>query len=252
MKFATYKYCLSIFLICCCSIHIQGQTMPKGYKINMEMTADEKGDASIIITAKYNAQLWDAIKQNHGSDPSVLKNIWKKQFPKYQLTEFSFPNADIDQTITSKFKILGMLKVDADGKWVAELDQKDPNITKLTENSFMLIDEATALNLKINLPASASDAKVEKDSFGKAVLTYNAPVSGGGIGNIIKYLGFLVAAGGIFLFFKGGGMKTIVVSDQKTKKIEYPQTKKIDDAVVINTPAKEHVKSNNDIGTSHE
>lgn len=226
--------------------------MAKGYKVNMEMSIDEKGDAAITITAKYNAQLWDAIKQNHGSDPSVLKNIWKKQFPKYQLTEFSFPNADIDQTITSKFKILGMLKVDANGKWVAELDSKDPNITKLTESSFMLIDETTSLNLKINLPSSASDAKVEKDSFGKAQLTYNAPVSGGGAGNIIKYLGFLVAAGGIFLFFKGGGLKTMVVSDPKTKKIDYHQTKKIDDAVVINTPAKETVRSNNDISSSHE
>src|SRR5882724_11594098 len=163
MKFVTLKYCTALLFIFCSGIKSQAQEMPKGYKVNMEMDADEKGDVALNITAKYNASLWDAIKQNHGSDPSVLKNIWKKQFPKYQLTEFSFPNADIDQTITSKFRILGMLKVDGKGKWVAELDQKDPNITKITDNSFLLVDEATALTLKINLPKSASDAKVEKD-----------------------------------------------------------------------------------------
>jgi hypothetical protein len=242
------------------SIKTMAQDMAKGYKVNMEMNTDEKGDVAVNITAKYNAALWDAIKQNHGSDPSVLKNMWKKQFPKYQLAEFSFPNADIDQTITSKFTILGMLKVDGNGKWVAELDQKDPNITRLTDNSFLLVDEATASTLKINLPKSASDAKVEKDSFGKAILTYTAPVSGGLLGNIIKWLGFLVAAGGIFLFFKNrGSLNTIFVKEASHKKIDYNESKKIAEAVVINTTVKEPVKEsakvnnlNDDLESNHE
>lgn len=250
MKVLKLKYYIVTVLVCCCLGKAFGQD--KGYKVNMEMTVDEKGDAAIDISTKYNAQLWDVIKQNHNADASVLKNNWKRQFPKYQLTEFDIKTNEMENTVISKFKILGMIKLDESGKWVANLDQKDPNITKINDVQFLLVDEATALTLKINLPKSASGAKIEKDAFGKSILTYSAPISGGGLGNIIKYLGFLVAAGGIFLFFKGGGLKTIVVNDGKNKKIEYHQAKKIDDAVVINTPAKDPVRSNNDIGNSHE
>lgn len=230
--------------------------MPKGYKINIEMTTDEKGDAAVNVTIKYNAQTWDMVKQTHGADASVLKNIWRKEFPKYELTEFDIKPDDAERTSISKFKILGMLKVDENGKWIASLDQKNPDITKISDNQFLLVDATTAQTLKINLPKSATDAKVEKDSFGKAILTYNAPVSGGGAGNIIKYLGFLVAAGGIFMFFKNRGFNTMLVKNTQPKKIDYRQTKNIDDAVVINTPAptpaKEHIKSNNDLENSHE
>ena len=250
MKVLKLKYYLFALFIVCFYTAVQAQD--KGFKINMEMTVDEKGDAALDVSIKYNAQLWDVIKQNHNADASVLKNTWKRQFPKYQLTEFDIKNNEMEKTVISKFKILGMMKLDDNGKWIASLDQKDPNITKISDNQFLLVDEATAMTLKINLPKSASGAKIEKDTFGKSNLTYSAPVSGGGAGTIIKYLGFLVAAGGIFLFFKGGGLKTMVVSDPKNKKIGYHDTKKIDDAMVINTPAKEHVQSNNDIGSSHE
>jgi hypothetical protein len=245
MKLVTLKYSFIVLFIFCSVITSQGQTMLNGYKITMEMTADEKGDVAMNITYKYNAALWDMVKQNHGSDPSVLKNMWMRQFPKYELTNFSFPNADMDQTITSKFTVLGMMKVDAHGKWVAEFDQKDPNVTKLTDNSFLLVDQATANTLKINLPASASNAKVEKDSFEKAILTYTSPVNGGMMGNIIKWLGFLVAAGGVFLFFKNrGSLNTVFMKDASHKKIDYHEAKKIAEAVVINTTSKEPLKEN--------
>jgi len=244
MKFIRSKYC-AMFLLLCMALYSHAQEMPKGYKVGMEINIDEKGDANIVITAKYNAQFWDAIKANHGTDPSVQKNIWKKQFPKYQLTDFSFPNADMEQTIISKFKLLGMMDVDAKGKWVAALDQKDPNITKINDNQFLLVDDATALTMKINLPSSATGTKIEKDAFGKAILTYTAPVSGGMMGNIIKYLGFLVAAGGIFLFVKNrGSLNTIFVKDAGHKKVDYHEARKIAEAVVINTSAKEPLKEN--------
>jgi len=254
MKLINIKQLVILLFIFC--VAIKSNAQDKGYKINMEMTTDEKGDAAINVVIKYNAQNWDVVKSNHGTDASVLKNIWKKEFPKYQLTEFDIKTDDMERTSTSKFKILGMLKVDANGKWIASLDQKSPDITKISDNQFMLVDEATAQTLKINLPKSASGAKVENDAFGKAVLTYTAPMPGGGIGNAIKYLGFAVIAGGIFLFFKNRGLNTVFVKDAKTKKISYPQTKNIDDAVVVPTPAPiiaEPAKTtNNDLEANQE
>jgi hypothetical protein len=240
-----------LFAAICMSANAMAQD--KGYKETLDMTADEKGDITVTSSIKYNAQTWDIAKQRHATDKSVLRNRIIRQFPKYKLTEFDISNDEMETTSKIKFKILGSLKADANGKWVAELDSKNPNITKISDNQFLLVDEGSAQTSKIILPSSATGAKIETDTFGKAILTYTAPVSGGGIGNIIKYLGFLVAAGGIFLFFKNrGSLNTIFVKDSNPKKIKYPETKHIDDAVVINTAAKEPIKSTNNLDSTHE
>jgi VCBS repeat-containing protein len=240
MKIMNLKYNLiALFTICLCANSL---AQDKGYKETIEMNADEKGDVTVISNIKYNAATWDYVKQRHGTDPSVLKNVFKKAFPKYQLADFDIKNDDMERISTIKFKILGSLKLDANGKWIAELDSKNPDITKISGTQFLLVNEGNAQTLKINLPGSASGAKIEKDSFGKAVLTYTAPVSGGLVGNIIKYLGFLVIAAGGFLFYRSMKSGTAILSKAGSKKIDYNKTKHIDDAVVINTVPKENSK----------
>jgi hypothetical protein len=252
MKITNLKYFIASFIIFCSFITCIAQELPKGYKTTMEMNTDEKGDIAVNSTTKYNAQFWDYVKQTKGIEPSVLKNALKRQFPKYQLTDFEIKSDEMERTSTVKFIIHGLLKLDANGKWIADLETKNPDITKVSDNQFLLVDETTAQTLKINLPKSASGAKVEKDSFGKAILTYTAPIGGGGFGNILKYFGFLLAAGGVFLFFKNRKLNTITVNDPKHQKINYQQTKQIDDAVVINQNIKENVKHGNNTGNSHE
>lgn len=243
MKVTILKYYL-ILLLCVGSFTKNyAQDLPKGYKINMEMNADEKGDVAVIINVKYNAQFWDQLKINRGNDASVVKNTWKKQFPKYQLTEFDIKSDDMERTSTSKFKILGLLNSDENGKWIADLDTKNPDITKVSDRQFILIDEATAQTVKINLPESVSNAKVEKDNFNKAVLTYTAPVKSGG-GNIIKYAGIVSILAGGFLFFKNRGLKTIVVNNPIREKIDFHTTRHIDEAVVIQQAPIEDSKQN--------
>lgn len=238
MKITHIKYGLSVCLLLWGSTPIIAQES-KGYKETLEMNADEKGDITVVSNIKYNAATWDYVKQQHGTDPSVLKNNIKRQFPKYVVTDFDIKNDDMERTSTIKFKIQGSIKVNENGKWMAELDSKNPDITKLSETQFLMVDEDNAQTSKINLPKSASDAKIDKDTFGKAVLTYNAPVSGGWLGNIIKYLGILLAAAGAFFFYKNRQLRTVVISDQSSKKIAGSrQDKYIDDAVVVKEPGR--------------
>lgn len=222
------------------------QELPKGLKTTMDMNVDEKGDFEVVMTTKYNAQYWDYMKGNRLLEPSIMKTNLIRVFPKYKLTEFDVKNDEMERTSNVKFKILGALKLDDNGKWIADLETKNPDITKISDTKFMLVDETTGQTMKINLPSSASNAKVEKDNFGKAILTYSAPVTGGGMGNIIKYLGILVAAGGAFLFFRSSKLKTVVVNTPQNKNINYKQTKNIDDAVVINPAPEVKQKPGND------
>jgi hypothetical protein len=241
------KYSTALLLLVFLLSNVHAQEMKKGYKESIEMTADEKGDVIVASSIKYNAQTWDAVKQMHMTDASVMKNMLKKAFPKYQLSDFDIKNDDMERATNAKFKLLGSLKIDDNGKWIAELDSKNPDITKVSDKQFLLVDEESAQTLKINLPKSASNAKVEKDNFGKAILTYTAPISGGGPGNIIKYLGFLVAAAGGFLFFKNRKLNTVVISNGQQQKVDYHQPKHIDKASIVNEPMQQNLSVKKDI-----
>jgi hypothetical protein len=243
MKMIRLKYNSFLLLLLCSSTTVMAQESAKGYKENLEMNIDEKGDISVATNIKYNAATWDYIKQAHGTDPSVLKNNIKRQFPKFVVTDFDIKNDDMERTSTIKFKIQGSIKVNENGKWVAELDSKNPDITKLSETQFLLVDETNAQTSKINLPKSASNTKVDKDSFGKAILTYNAPFNGGSLGTIIKYLGILLAAAGVFLLYKNRKLHTLAVSERNNKKIITNRPAAyIDDAILVNTPEKSIIK----------
>lgn len=230
------KYYFSLTAAICFSILSVAQGNSKGYKENIEMNFDSKGIINVVSTIKYNASVWDYMKQQHGTDPSVLKNVIKRQFPKYQITDYDIKNDEMERTSTIKFSILGALKVNENGKWIAELDSKNPDITKISETQFLLVEEEEAQTSKINLPKSAAGAKIEKDSFGKAILTYSAPIGGGGIGNFIKYLGFITIAAGGFLFYKNSKLNPAQKNNSGNQTIGYRQPKQINESVTILEP----------------
>ena len=238
----------AIFLFYCSTATAQ----EKGYKVIIEMNAAENGEVEITYVATYTASYWDYMKTSRSLEHSIMKSAMERQYPKYKVTNFSIKPDEDARTATVKYKVLGLLKLDDNGKWIAELDTKKPEIEKISDTKFLMSvdEEGIKQNITINLPSSASNAKVENNSFGKAELTYTAPVSGGGMGNIIKYLGILVAAGGAFLFFKGNKLKTLVVSDAQNKKVNYQQPKHIDDAVVINPVPEQKTKPGNETNTS--
>ncbi|MBK8712197.1 MAG: hypothetical protein IPL97_10055 [Niastella sp.] len=187
------------------NISIAQNTKPA--KTNLEVTINEVGDAVIHVNTKYNASYWEMLKQMGAFGASVIKNGFKRVFPKYELTDFEVKSDDMERTIDAKFKVLGMVEMSKKGKWIADLssssdDTKDANITKLSEKQFLMIDDDNGQTFKINLPAAASNSKIEKDSFGKAILTYSSPVPGGGLGTFLKYFGILLMLGGLWLLFK--------------------------------------------------
>lgn len=190
----------------------------KPAKTNLEVTINDVGNAVIHVNSKYNASYWEMLKQMGAFGSSVIKNGFKKVFPKYELTDFEVKSDDMERTVDAKFTVLGMVQMSKKGKWTADLstssdDTKDANITKLSEKQFLMIDDDNGQTFKINLPSSASNSKIEKDSFGKAILTYNSPVRGGGLGTFLKYFGILVILSGLWLLYKSkmiGGSKNLL------------------------------------------
>lgn len=191
-----------------------------GFKTTLDMTMNESGSVICEVTNKYTASYWDWWTKAIGSNTSIINNQLKKLFPKYHLTDFKHSQDPNERTNTVKFKIDGMMNINKNGKWQADLDQKDPNITKVSNKEWLLVDEGETL--KLHLPAGTNDSKLEKNSFGKAILTYS-PTSGGGMGAIMKYAGIFIALIGIGLLIRNlmsKKTKTVSVSAQEMANVQ--------------------------------
>ena len=189
------------------SFNARAQEALKGQKQVLDFTIDELGNATVAVTMKLTAGDWGAFKANIGGNTYSLKRGMEDALPKYFLTNFNYSEEPMERTYTMKFDVKGFGTNDKNGKWTAKLDSKDPNITKLGDREYlvnedMLTDNGVFLQQtqKIHLPARASNSKIEKDSFDKAILTYTigTPIKH----TIISVLGILMILGGGFFFYK--------------------------------------------------
>ncbi len=213
MKTNIFRICILFSGISFAGFSAAGQEEIKGTKQKMEIKLDELGNASISVTMKLNASQWDMFKRSLGNNTSLLKRQIEKGMPKFFLKDFKYNEDQMERTYTLEMKALAVASVDKAGKWKAELDTKDPDIMKINDQQFKL-DANYAVNgglveqtQQIYLPAGAKDGKVEKDSFGKAVLTYHTSV--GFMNTIITGFGILlVLVGGVLIFLRkrGGGL----------------------------------------------
>lgn len=197
------KYILIVLIACHSSIITKAQEEEdgKGFKIDMILKSADKGEVLVDMKVKYNAFIWDIYKRQTANNPSIIKNSLAREFCKYSLTNFNITNNEMERSYHATFTILGMLHLEEGGKWIADLDTKDPDITKISQTEYLMVDKSSPRSVKIFLPATATDSKIEKDAFGNTFLTYYAPVSTGS-GKLLMYGGYLLAATGIFLFFK--------------------------------------------------
>lgn len=190
---------LIAFLIILIADKSAAQIGSSGFKTTLDFTINESGSTICEVTNKYTAAYWDWWTKAVGSNTSIINNSLRKLFPKYHLSEFKHSQDPNERTNTVKFKIDGMMNINKSGKWEAELDQKDPNITKVSNTEWLLVEDGETL--KMHLPPGTKNSKVEKNSFGKAVLTY--PVStGGGMTAALRYGGILIALIGVALFIR--------------------------------------------------
>ena len=196
---------MKIFLlsfILCISAQLINAQLIEGMKVNIDVNVDPLGDANIKMEMKFNAQLWDEYKRSGSDNAAVLKQQTIRSFPKFVVEDFDVKFNEMDRMATLTYKVPGLASQNEKGKWQSSFDSKDPDVTKLSDRNFLLVDPETHQSLKINLPENAKNAKIDKDSFGNAVLSYDANVPGGAFSNIIKYLGFLLIGVGIFLLYK--------------------------------------------------
>jgi hypothetical protein len=100
-----------------------------------------------------------------------------------------------------------MAQYKGNGKWEVKMDMKNPNVTKVSDNCYLLTGNLVSGGVliqqlqKIFLPEDASDIKQDTDTFGNAIITYemNTEPSKFNIPTIVGIILMLSAIGTYFM-----------------------------------------------------
>jgi len=149
---------------------------------------------------------WENFKNSQlMNDPSIAKRNMERSLSTYVLEDFNRTVDEMNRAVKMTFKVKAAAQYNGNGNWTFKLDSKNPQVSKLADNSYMLISNMYVGNAlvqqtsKIYFPDGASNIQQTTDSFGKALFTYS---KGGGLLSYFTWnniLGVLLIAAAIFL-----------------------------------------------------
>ena len=126
----------------------------------------------------------------------------------YVVEDFKRDVDEMNRSVKLTLKVKSYAQYKGDGKWILKIDSKDPQVTKLTDNAYMITGNAVMGSIlvqqifKIYFPHNASDVSQTTDEFGKAIFAYNA---GAGFTSYFKWnniIGLLLILAAIFFLIK--------------------------------------------------
>src|SRR5690606_6780485 len=134
-----------------------------------------------------------------------MKREAQRSMPAYFLDDFKLEKNDMERSFTLSLNAYGACEVDKRGKWTLDTEQKNANVTELTDHKYMLVSSPPELGgtvqqtYTIEFPEEEHDIKLEKDAYGKSVFEFEMKNSTAGF-NPMRWGGlFLLVVGGAWL-----------------------------------------------------
>ena len=199
---------LATFVLVLLAITAFSQQQPETLKQNITFQLDEHGNGDLEVIMKLNATQWDVFKKTTGNNVSILKREMERALPNYFLRDFKYDEIPMERTYSLKFKALGMAKMKTKDRWMLEMQMKNPDINKMSDNVYLMTANLMQNGMivqqisKLIFPSGTSDVKQEKDSFGNAVFTFNNRSLGSGAFPSMLILGILLILFAGFRFFQ--------------------------------------------------
>jgi len=180
------KKILSLIILSLFVFNVYGQS-PEVLKQDIVFTIDPLGDATVEIGSKLTAQQWQNWENAYGNkNVSILKRDMERWMSFFWLYDFDYEQDDMERSYKLTFSAKGLARYLGDNEWSAEMGMKDPDFSKLTDNSFLVTTSLTEggmliqQNNKIFFPDGATNIEEDTDEFGLAVFDYELkPASSG-------------------------------------------------------------------------
>jgi hypothetical protein len=185
----------------------QQQQDPTGLNQELDFHIDKLGDANLELRMKMTAAQWQAFKASAvAKNPGIFKRDMERQMSSIILEDLKTELDEDTRTSTTKIKARGMAQYKGDGKWEVKMDMKNPNVTKVSDNCYLLTGNLVSGGVliqqlqKIFLPDDASDIKQDTDTFGNAIITYEMNTEPSKF-NIPTIVGIILMLGAIGTYF---------------------------------------------------
>jgi len=207
-KIAATIGCATLALIAQTNTSFAQVQAPDPVNLTQQLTIkiDNLGDATWEIDQNMTQAQWENFKNSQlMNDPSIAKRDMERSLSTYVLEDFNRTVDEMNRSLKMTFKVKAAVQYNGNGNWTLKLDAKNPQVSKLADNSYMATSNMYAGNnliqqtAKIYFPDGASDIQQSTDSFGKAIFTYS---KGGGLLSYFSWnniLGILLIAAAIVL-----------------------------------------------------
>ena len=183
------------------NLHAQQQYDPTAITQEIDYTIDNHGDAHTEFRQKMTASQWQNFKESPiARNPSIFKRDLERSLTAMQLDDFKNEMNEDTRSSVTHFTARSMATYKGNGKWEMKLEAKNPNITQLTDNAYLITNNLmVGGNIiqqlqKIFLPKNATDIKQTTDTYDNAVFTYTLHVEESSV-NFLLFFGIA-----IFLF----------------------------------------------------
>ncbi len=189
------KLPLLLFLVITTIVYSQTQQ-----KIDMKI--DAIGNAQISLSMTMNAQEWQNWLATLGNNPAALKREIERSMPSYFLDDFKLEKDEMNRSFNLSLNAYGVCEINKRGVWTIDTDQKNANLTELTEHKYMLVSTPPDMGgtvqqtFTIEFPEEAQNIKIDKDAFGSSIFKFDMENSTSNF-NIMRWAGlFLIVIGG--------------------------------------------------------
>jgi len=207
-----FKTIKAVFLTIICMVVYAGPAFsqdPTQQVQQFTYKIDKLGDATVEVSTKMTQSQWENFKQGPlVNDPSISKRDMERSMSTYVLEDFKRDIDDMNRSVKMSFKVKAMAAYKGNGDWEFRLGLKDPQVTKLPDNSMMVTTNANLSGelvqqiWKVSFPAGSSNIQQTTDSFGSSMFTYKY---GGGIGAYFTWnniIGVLLIIFAVLLYLR--------------------------------------------------
>jgi|GEM_PF-389167 len=188
------------------------QTDPTSLVQNFSIDIDKLGNAKMVLDQKMNASQWESFKQSQiYNDPALSRRDLERSMAIYDVQDFKRDVDEMNREVKLSMTVNAYAQYKGDGQWALKIDSKNPQVTKLTDKSYMITGNTVMGSglvqqiYRINFPSSASDVKQTSDEFGKAIFTYS---SGSTLTSYLKWnyiLGLILIIVAIYFAVQSSG-----------------------------------------------
>jgi len=143
----------------------------------IEMRIDSIGNAHMKVSMTMNAGQWQMWLQSGGNNPAIMKRTMERALPGYFLDDFNLVRNDMERSFEFSFKAYGVCQVNRRGRWIVNTEQKNAEITTLTDAKYMMVSMDAMNNLQItqflDFPKEAKNITITKDPYDRTQFEFD-------------------------------------------------------------------------------